>query len=149
MLGVASKNVTPVGNVDGGEDNLMTYSLPANALSADGMGIEVISFGTFAANGNNKTVTQYFGSTALATDASATSAGRWYSQFFIIRTGATAQIGSGVIDLRNGAGDYDGDNRQYAAPAETLSGAVTVKLTGVATATNDIVQTAMIVKFFN
>ncbi len=138
-------STTSVGNVGAGEDDLISQSLPAATLSNNGESVEIEAWGTFAANINAKNVKQYFGSTAIfATGALLFSGSSWRIKSRIVRTGATAQIAVSV---------FDGDltllttTCQTAAPAATLANAVTIKCTGEATTTNDIVQLGQIVKF--
>lgn len=136
--GTANVNTTAVGNVGAGEDDLMTYSLPASALIANGDHVEIDAWGTYAANANNKTVKLYFGATAVFdSGALSVSGGAWRVRATVVRTGATAQI----------AVSSNHNSTQTASPAETLSGAVTIKCTGEATADNDIQQLGMIVRY--
>src|SRR6185503_7835339 len=65
VSGRITTNTTAVGNVGGGEDDLMTYSLAANSLATNGQAIHVTAFGTFGANANNKTIKFFFGATSV------------------------------------------------------------------------------------
>lgn len=148
-IGVCLKvNTTEVGNVGAGEDDLITYAVPASSLGTNGDQIEVIAFGTFANNANNKTVTVYFGATAvLSTGAIAYQNGSWQLVMTIIRTGATAQIASAYFISDVGVLFGSESLSKYTTAAETLSGAITVKCTGTATDNNDIIQKGLIVKW--
>lgn len=136
--GTVSVNTTAVGNVGTGEDNLMTYSVGANVLGANSDYLRIKCSGSFAANGNTKQVKAYFGATQLfATGASAFNAGDWVMSIEIIRTGAATQIANVTWNSSNSTLI---SSASVPAPTETLTGAVTFKLTGEATDDNDIVQ---------
>lgn len=142
LAGALYINVTPVGNVDAGEDDLMTYTLPANTLSANTYGVRITAFGALAANGNAKTVKLYFGSYVVSTFSGTSSNIRWEATATIFRSGATSQIGTGSFQAGNAL-----SNLPLNEPTETLSGAVVIKVTGEGVATNDIVQRFMLVEF--
>ena len=144
LAGVANANTTAVGNVGAGEDDLMTYSLPANSLLAS-HGMRVTAWGSAANNANAKVVKMYFGATAILTTSLTTSQdGTWRITANVVRTGAATQVASAQL-LQGGATTLvDCENT---APAETLSGAVTIKCTGEAVDDNDIQQLGMIVEY--
>ncbi|MBK7885459.1 MAG: hypothetical protein IPJ81_17965 [Chitinophagaceae bacterium] len=54
-------NTTDVGNIGTGEDDLMTYSIPAGKLANNGDYAEFTMTLSFAANANNKQVKLYYG----------------------------------------------------------------------------------------
>lgn len=138
---VLDSQYTAVGNVGGGEDDLMTFTVPANVLGTDGESLEIIAFGDFAANGNNKRLRlKYGGTTILDTTALGINGDQWRLQATITRTGAATQIANAAI--------WSGDALLLAlvanaSPTETLSGTVVLKLTGEATANDDVRQLAM------
>ena len=143
--GTANVNTTAVGNVGTGEDDLITYALPANALAANGDYVEIEAFGTLASNANNKEVKLYFGSTVLLTTGSiALNGGDWAIRARVIRTGAATQKAIAWISAGNSLIAAFAD---YTTPAETLSGSVTIKCTGEATSNDDIVQEGLIVRY--
>jgi hypothetical protein len=139
-------NTTAVGNVGSGEDDLMSFSVPASTLGANGDYLELVAWGSFAANANNKRIKLKFGATTiLDTTAVAATGGTWRVQATIVRTGATAQLASAQLVTDNATlGDISGN----ASPGETLSGAVAVKLTGEATSDNDIQQLGMTIRWY-
>lgn len=145
--GVATINTTAVGNVGAGTDDLMTYSLPANALSANGKGIRITAWGTTANNANAKTVTLEWGdaATVLTTALTASIVGQWRITATVIRTGASTQDVSAM--LVQGA-TVIVDQEQTAA-TQTDTAAIQIAVTGTATANNDIVQEGLLVEFFN
>ena len=132
------------GSVDLGSDGtpanttetvLKTWDLPAGALARDDQGIRIHAFGSFAANATDKTLRIKFGATTVLTytgTGSGTSGGGWRAQVDLFRTGATAQK---AIPLFEGILPNWGDGGYlvttgYTTPAETLSGAVTIEVTG-------------------
>ena len=143
--GRANINTTAVGNVGTGEDDLITYSLPANSLSTDGQLVKITAWGSVAANGNTKTIRLDFGATTIRQiGPSAISGLDWIISGLVIRTGATTQdaMATEFIDTAT-------QDTTITTPAETLSGAVIIKVTGEATSDNDIVQEGMLVEYLN
>lgn len=135
-----SINSTAVGNVTTGEDDLMTFSLPANTMRSTGAGIRIVAWGTKANNANAKTLKLYFGTTAIMTTSLGTSAaGNWRITAEVLRTGASTQ------DWNSAMVGTDTDIEKGTA-TETETSAITIKCTGDATATNDIVQEGLIVE---
>jgi hypothetical protein len=135
---------TTVGNVTTGEDQLFSYTVPASTLSADGNSLHVRFAGTVASNGNTKTLKAKFGATTFATGIVTGSAitTSWTFDCYIIRTGATTQKCNCMLNTPDAEGiSY------YATAGETLSGTVSLVLTGEGTATNDIVKQIAKVKF--
>lgn len=145
---VLNINITTVGNVGGGTDDLMTYSLPANTLSGVGHTIRVTVSGRTAANANVKTVTFNFGAAGITINptTAAPNNAPWRAVFEITRVTSTTQILFGVSDF--GAVPQA---TIRATPAETLSGAVTIKCTGLSgsSVTDDIQQDYMLVEALN
>ncbi len=137
-----SVSTATVGNVGGGEDDLTTYSLPANTLSADGQGVSIVAFGTTANNGNAKTLNCYFGSTLLFSHGMDTGFSQnWRVSAVVLRTGAATQLGNTVF-----AGTNTNSDAAATAPSATLSSAVTIKCTAQGTSDNDLIQYGMIVE---
>lgn len=146
LVGVANVNVTAVGNVGVGEDDLISYTLPANSLSANGKTIRIRAWGTAANNANAKTVKVYFGTaTILTTSLTASVADSWWVEALVVRTGASTQdvvarleeTGANVMDMEVGTA------------TQTDTATIAIKLTGTATADNDIVQEGLLVEFLN
>lgn len=133
------RNVTDVGNVDAGEDTLMSYSLPAAALSADKDCITIIAAVNIAASANAKTIKVYFGATLLHTmTQNSAAAETFFIKAKVYRTGAATQ--KAIAESTSNANVV---RQTYTTPAETLSGAVLIKVTGEATVTNEVVQKTM------
>ncbi len=136
---VLDVNTTPVGNVGAGEDNLITYTVPANTLDTNGQFIQFQMAGIFAASINTKRIRVYFGS-ALLLDTGAlaiTGAGDWSISGYIIRTGSATQRCIAYIVTNEAALLASSD---YVDATEDLTGTVVLKATGEAASDNDIVQ---------
>src|SRR3990172_4242167 len=143
---VLSMLTTAVGNVGVGTDDLMSYTLPAATLGTDGQVLRVTVWGITAGNANAKTIVFNFGATTVTINAvtAAPNAQNWRAVFEIVRTGATAQRLSGF-----GTAGVIPEGTYAATPAATLSAAVVIKVTGAATADNDIVQHGLLVEQLN
>ena len=145
--GVANVNTTAVGNVTGGEDDLMTYTLPADSLDADGKSVRITAWGTTAANGNTKTIKLHFGGTvARQIGPTAQNNQDWKIDAVIVRTGATAQDAIGTEMVDNSSVFLT-----HSHPAEDTTAAIVIKVTGesASSATNDIVQEGMLIEYLN
>lgn len=144
--GTIHTNTTTVGNVGTGEDDLMTFSVIANVLSTNGMYIKFRAAGTVANTANAKRLRVKFGATTMfdtgAGGIPTSAAADWFVEGLIIRTGSATQ--KAIVWGRLGTTVFAPD---YTTPAETLTGAVTLKLTGEATSNNDVVQEIMIVEY--
>jgi hypothetical protein len=138
-------NVTSVGNVGAGEDDLMTYSIPASTLAANGDYIDFeVSF-TFAANANSKNIKVYFGATQIyASGAQNQNGGNMIISGRIYRTGATSQ--RCVTSTKSNTTLFV-DETVNTTAAETLSGAITIKATGEAVSNDDITNTNFSVNY--
>lgn len=147
MMGVANVNVTAVGNVGAGEDDLITYALPANSLSANGKGLFIKAWGTTANNANAKTVKLYLGSAALMSFALVASiAGTWIIEALVFRSGSNTQ--EAVADLVSvGVAGAAVTAVTVSSPTQTDTGALTVKCTGTATSDNDVTQKGLLTAY--
>lgn len=148
MVGTLSVNTTSVGNVGAGTDDLMTYSLPANSLSASGKGVRITVWGRCANNANAKTVVLMFGATSVTIPVRTSVDHAWRATCTVIRTGAntqllTADVQGSTVNLTTAA---DTGVSEY-TPTETDTAAIVIKCTGAGTSNNDIVQKGMIVEF--
>lgn len=139
-------NVTAVGNVGGGTDDLMTFAIPANVLSATGKTVRIKAAGTTANNADAKTLTFVVGSqTVVSTALTVSIVGQWEIECYIVRTGSNTQD----IRARTLQGATLIFDQEFTAGTQTDSGAITVKCTGTATTNNDIVQEMMITEIIN
>lgn len=145
---VPDVNVTAVGNVTSGEDDLMTYTLPADTFAQAGDAVIIEAWGTVANDADTKTLKGYIGNDAFLNIAlTASVAGKWHVRAVLARSGADTQdtvavLTEGVATLaaitgtiQNGTADQDED------------AAIVVKFTGTSDGddTDDIVQEGMIV----
>lgn len=146
--GILAEGRTSVGNVGTGEDTLLSYSLEANALNADGAEIEIVLSGVFAANGNSKTLKvkwagqtiPIFGGSATLGPASVNN-GLYDVRLRIKRISSTHVRPSGVVVTYTGIGTVVPALIDRTTIATTFSGAVTILVTGEATSDNDITLT--------
>lgn len=141
---VATRTIA-VGNVTTGEDNLITYALAANALPAWGAGVHIIAWGTTANNANAKTLKLYFGTAVILTNALTVSiAGVWRIEADVISTGVDAQDYVSQLVTTGTAGVALNDIEVGTATQDD-GATITIKCTGEATATDDIIQEGMII----
>jgi len=136
---------TAVGNIGVGEDNLMTYAVTANLMTFNGEGFQFRASGTIANNANAKRIRVKYGATTiLDTGASGIAVSTAYDFVVtgqVIRTGATTQKCDATLVAGSTVSITD-----FATAAETLSTAITLKITGEAVTDNDIVQEIFVVQ---
>jgi hypothetical protein len=139
-----SSQYTNVGNVGTGEDDLMSYVVPASTLIANGDRLEIDAEYTFAANANSKTIKFKFGANSIDYASGVTSSGGGLSvHITFIRTGTNTQ--RVTIVFRPASGTFDTRTLDYAL---TSASSLTIKTTGTATADNDIVQNTLNVTYY-
>jgi len=138
-------DIAAVGNVGTGEDDLISYEVAASTLAANENTLSFVAAGTFAANGNNKTLKVVWGTTTLfSTGAVAFNTGDWRITGEIIRTGASAQVACITFTSSNSSLSVSTDLTE---PTEDTTTALTLKLTGEATSDDDIVCKYLKIKF--
>lgn len=145
-LGVAPLDVvtTQTPNSGSSETDLATCTVPANTLARDGDSLWFEASGTFAANGNTKTIRVRFGSgsnTQVFSVGAAASGAQWSLRGRIIRTGAATQKGTAMIAYSTLAASANTVTNLN----HTLSNSAVIKVTGQGTSTNDIVLESFIV----
>lgn len=146
--GVIHINTTAVGtDADTVEKDLLTYSLPANSLSANGKGVRIRAWGTTAGNANNKSIRLKFGATAtMFLVGIVMNNQNWTFETDVWRTGAATQDA-----IATGSRANISIGATFTNPTEDVTGAIIIKLTGenaVAEA-NDIVAEGIKVEFLN
>lgn len=104
------------------ETTLNTYTLPAATLNTDGWFARATYWGTFANNGNTKTLKFKFGATSTTIIAAAVTV-TWKVEALIIRTAAGNQDLVISSSIANPA-------VFFSEPAENLNGAVNLLITG-------------------
>lgn len=135
-------STTSASNVSTTETDLISYPMPASTLPTNGQKVRITAWFTTAANGNSKTPRIYFGATALSTQNTAVSGVTVKIVAEVTRTGAATQLGTTFWTSTNAEIGF------VTSPAETLSGAVTIKATGQsAVASNDITCILLMVEW--
>lgn len=141
---IICRSTGDVANSGTSETDLKTCALPAALLARTGDSVRVRVWGTAANNGNSKTYRLYFGATVIMTFNTSATNQVWEDIGEISRTGAATQIAVGFQNQP--ISGYQGF--ASTTPAETLSGAVTVKMTGQSgTGSSDITAKNMSVEF--
>lgn len=146
--GLLYSSTTTVGNITGGEDDLISYSLPRNTMHNDTDVLEIIAFGIYANNSHDKTLKFYFDGTLVYTTAIKTPQNTaWQITCRIMRITATTQK---VIVSYSGEALGGAVNAFYTVTTVDLTVKNIIKCTGTSgsSATNDIVQEGLIVKLF-
>lgn len=140
-----SVDSTTTGNVGAGEDTLQSITLPANSLDENGDTAVFEFWGYVANNANSKAIKFQFGATSTTVYSAVLTNCAWKLTVTVVRLTSTTQkiyweflaqnagLTSGTIAISPVGGGV--------SASETLSGAVTVLLTGEATSNNDIVKT--------
>jgi len=147
--GTLKVDTTTTGNVGGGEDTLITYTIPAGQLAVNGDRIKFDVWGSTAANANTKDIKVYYGSTVIYDSTAIVLNGiSWRCHGTIVRTGAATQTATAEFTISGTLlGAVTTTTATTSAPAETLSGTVVFKVTGtdsgVTPVDNSIVQNAM------
>ena len=144
--GTLTVDTTEVGNVGSGADDLITYSLQKNTLVTTGDRLEITAFGIGAANANNKTIKLLLGTTELFSTGAVASSGKdWRIDCTIIRTAAATQVSTTA---------FSGDTvlvtqiSDFVSGTEDFTTALTIKCTGEATTTDDIIQKGLTINLF-
>lgn len=142
--GVIGVNLTAVGNVTTGEDDLISYTLQTPALDTTGKILRISAWGITANNANTKTVKLYLGATAILTQALTTSiAGSWSITALVARTGTDTQ--DCIATLNQGATDIA--HAEFTATTIDDGADITIKCTGESnSATDDIIQEGLMVE---
>lgn len=141
-------DTTAVGNSGAGEDDLITFTLPAARMSDNGDYIKITAWGTLAANVNSKQVKLKFGGTTLYDSTAQIQSGwSWLFEAMVVRTGASTQKALAKATYDNVVTLYTNE-LTLTNPAETLSWTVIIKCTGEWVASDDISQEWLIVTYF-
>lgn len=113
------------------EEDLWTYSLPANSLDADGRGIRIMAFGSLANNANAKTVNFYANALVVVGTGSQTTAnGIWRLDVTLLRSGPATEVGyAGISSGVGGSSVQTLRGASLASTANTTS-ALPIKITG-------------------
>ncbi len=138
MIGNAKSDVSTIGNVGTGVDNLLSFVIQANVLANTGDYAEFDAFGEFAANANNKTLKIVYGTTTIFnTGAVAFNASNWRIHAKILYTGASAQKTIVTFWSNDATTPF---LQEIFATTESNAANKTVQFTGEATSNDDITQ---------
>jgi len=149
------ESTTTVGNAaDTNEADLHTFTLPAGRLAKNGDAVFIRTWVQNLNNTNAKRTRVYFGGTTIG-DSTAQNFNNvgFYIEAIIFRTGAATQkaICAAVqpnVDVTWGTAAGGGFNPT--TPSETLSGTVSIRITGQSTAAagpNDVVALATTIDY--
>lgn len=145
--GLLYSSTSTIGNVGGGEDDLLTYTMPKNTMHNDNDILEFIAFGTYANNANNKTLNLYFDGTKIfTTGVKNPSNAAWSIICRIMRITATTQ--KVIVQFSGESSGSATAQANYIATTVDLTIANVIKCTATGVADNDIVQEGFIVKLF-
>lgn len=140
--GTLCSSSTSTGNVGAGEDDLITCSLAANSLATNLDSLDLVAAGTFAANGNNKRIRVRSVEGAnnvvlLDTTALGFNGADWSVRCTFARTASTTFKSTCSVSTSSALLVSTTD---YVTGTFTFANAGTIKLTGEATADNDVVE---------
>lgn len=124
---------------------LSTFNLPANSLSANGLGVRIDAWGTLAANGSAKQIRLQFGNTVVVGSTTTGSATSWRANAVVLRTASTTYEAIGTL--------LEGANSivTQATPDANSTAAIAIQLIGQNSSSfaNEIVAEGMTVEFLN
>lgn len=137
---------TQVANVSTSETDLISKTIHAKTLATNGDAISGYAWGTFAANGNNKTVKLYMAGTAIFTiGPGAYNGGTWWLRFSISRTGSSTQKYGVQWNTDNATA---GQSASSGTLSFTDTSNQTLKITGTSgTASNDVLNEEVRIMF--
>lgn len=147
--GLLYVNTTTVGTVGSGEDDLMSYALPAGLLIENGWYVEFGCAFQTAANANSKRIRLYFGATLIHDSFSLTINAKAVSCWVtVIRTGASSQLA--VVRTQSHEPTYgvNGQTVDVRGLSVSLSSPVTFKATGEGTSDNDVTQRLLTARWY-
>lgn len=135
---------TQTGNIGTGEDDVASFSVPANTLATDGDSLWFEASGTATNNANAKTLRVRFGTsgtTQVFSQAYTINVGgQWTLAGRVIRTGAATQKGYCAME-----GNQVRTANAVTNLNQTLSGAVTLRVTVEAVSNNDLILETFVV----
>ena len=150
--GVIYKNSAGVSTVGSSATDLMTYTLPANSLSAAGKGVRVTAWGTTLTNSNTKTVSFFFGSTLMNLTLLTGTSCAWTFSVVILMSSSPTNQRSSVTGFAVDQTSLTPTNtpRVFNTTISTNeANPIIIKCVGTGITNNDISQSGMIVEFIN
>lgn len=140
-IGNAKSDVSTIGNVGAGVDNLLSFAIGANVLANNGDYAEFDAFGEFENNANNKELKIVYGATTIfATGAlpfGVAALANWRINAKIARTGASGQKCIVTFWCNDATTSF---LQQITTSAEDMTASKTVQFTGEATTNDDVTQ---------
>jgi hypothetical protein len=126
-VGQIETNLTQAGTDAGiDEDTIWSYTLPANTLATNGDAVRVTAWGTYASNGNNKTLKfKYDSATHLTTGVQTYNGVAWRIDAIIARVGASSQDLNVMLNV-----SAQSPNVQFGTDAADLTGDTVIAITG-------------------
>lgn len=141
-------DTTATVNATTAESDLISYTLPAGLLASSGTGLRVRAWGvgTTVTTGAARRLRMYFGATAIADTGAASIPTFWQLEATILRSSvAGTQEAFGTILWSSGGTGLAGGFRS--SPAEGLSSAIVIRVTGLCTASSAVLtQNALVVE---
>ena len=147
--GTAEVNITTVGNVGTDEDDLHTYSLLANSLNENGDYLTAEYYGILSDSVNTKRIRAYLDTFDYFDSGTMTNTGStavWFLKISLLRLTATSQLFNihfRVISLLTGVTEQV---NIVTGSVALNSGTKILKVTGTATADNDIQLTSSFIE---
>ncbi len=153
-LGIVQRlysNTAVAGNAaDSTEDTLLTFTLPANTLAANGDKIRIQASFVCAANSHTKTMKLYFGSATPFSFSGSENNFSAFMEMLVMRTASGVQIinGTAANSTTNSNTGFLGYVTNIAG-SETDSAGIVIKVTGQSgsSAANDVVCNQLTVEF--
>ena len=135
-------SATQVSSSGTGEDDLMTYTLPADWMGKTGV-LHIKASGTITGSNGNKTIKFYFGATAYTLHTAANNTGDWSADIYIYQHTDRATQALDIL-VYHGSAVLLND---HATGAVTTTSTVAIKLTGeCADAGDTITQNTMLIE---
>lgn len=153
--GTLKVNTTTTGNIGAGEDNLISYTVPANTLANDGEYLEFDCWGSFAATATLKQLRLYVDTAQFDTTSLLLNGKPWRAHGKIVRTDNTHcsvacefTVGGTLLSSVNGTVVTVSVANPNPLDANSFVFKVTGQDNGITPADNAVIQNAMILKWY-
>lgn len=144
--GMLHVNVTPLSSsATNTTQTMMSYSLPANALAANGQGVMITAWGTYGGNAQTKTVALEFGGVNINAGALTQSGSTWVLTGRVHRIGSSSQ--AVLFDGKAGSVSL---TAKGTSDTSTDTGAISiaVKALHASASAADVVQSGLTVEYY-
>ncbi len=137
------------------EEILVTHTIVANTFDTDGRSMRITAYGSFTPAATDKTLRIRFGGIGGTIIAGGTiqndvALETWIIEGLVVRLGSASQRGVGSLILgRTGATGVNTMGVIVTTAAETMSGEITLVITGESATTGQITYEGSIVEFLN